>query len=500
MAEKLNIVVGGMLQESNTFSSFKSGIADFYNYYFKTGEQLLDNNVDNELSGFLRAAKERQNVTILPTLFTQACSSGPIRRSDLNELKQLLAERLNDLPACDGVLFALHGSWVAEDSDDADGEIVTLIRNKVGADVPIVITLDSHANVTQTIINQVDALVAYRTFPHVDYADTGYRAANMLFSIISKELKPYMHHVKIPMILPAEAHTTSVEPMKEMWLEADAGQQSGASLATSLLIVQPWLDVAELGCTVVVVGKDAVEAETETKRLASLLWSRRQQFQVDLWNVEQIIELMRKQKPPGPVIVSDSADSPGAGSPGDSNAVLRQLLQFGNELKFTCLLSMVDGDAAKLAADKGVGQSVTLTVGHSISAEFGQPVEIQGVVEYVNREGSFTFGGGTVSNMKAIMGCCAVIRIDSIHLLLMEHPTFTGDPAMYRSVGLEPLEADFVLVKSASQFRAEYERIAHGGIYILDTPGASTANFSKLAFKKVPRPLYPLDDCLDYIV
>ncbi|WP_214626348.1 M81 family metallopeptidase [Paenibacillus agaridevorans] len=500
MARKLNIVVGGMLQESNTFSSCKSGISDFYNYYFRTGEQLFDNNVDNELSGFLRAAKERSDVAILPTLFTQACSSGPIKRSDLDKLKQLLIEQLDGLPACDGVLFALHGSWVAEDSDDADGEIVTLIRNQVGADVPIVITLDSHANVTQTIMDQADALVAYRTFPHADYADTGYRAANMLFSMMDKSIKPHMHHVKIPLILPAEAHTTSVDPMKTLWLEADRGRRSGASLETSLLIVQPWLDVAELGCTVVVVGRDAAEAEKEAKRLAALLWSRRQQFQVKLWHVEQIIEAMRKQKPAGPVIVSDSADSPGAGSPGDSNAVLRQLLQFGDELKFTCLLSMVDGHAARLAADKGAGQSVTLSVGHSRSIEYGQPVEIQGTVEYVSSEGSFTFGSGTVSNMKAFMGHCAVIRIGSIHLLLMEHPTFTGDPAMYRSVGLEPLEADIVLVKSASQFRAEYERIANGGIYIVDTPGASTANLLELAFKKAPRPLFPLDECLDYIV
>ena len=483
------------MQESNTFSSAKSELADFHQYFYREGNDMLaDDNPANELSGVVRAAREA-DVNLLPTVAAQACSAGPIKREALNRLKQTLLERIEAYPEYDGILISMHGAWVAEDHDDADGEILSAIREKVGQDVPIVITLDSHANVTRTIVDQADAIVGYRTFPHIDYADTGFRAAQLLFSIVRDGLKPHTKVLKVPMIVPAEAHVTYENPMRELWQEALKGESGGDSLATSLFIVQPWLDIAELGCSVVVVGRDAERAEREAQRLSELLWNRRKQFDIELRSVEAIVKLLEAGKSTGgPVIVSDSADSPGAGSPGDSNEVLRQLLELGVGERFTCLLSMVDASAARQASACDVGSTVKLTVGHSVSKEFGHPMDIEGVVEYASLSGTFAFGGGTVSNMIANMGQCAVVRMGRIYLLLMELPTFTGDPAMYRSVGLEPIEADLVLVKSAAQFRAEYEQIRNSGIYILDTPGASTANLRSLVFTKAPRPLYPFDD------
>ncbi|MCD9021604.1 M81 family metallopeptidase [Cohnella silvisoli] len=495
MNKKMNIIVGALMQESNTFSSALSDIAGFYNYFYREGNEMLaDDNPANELSGVLRAANEA-DVNVLPTVAAQACSAGPIKREALDRLKQTLLDRIEAYSEYDGVLLSLHGSWVAEDNDDADGEILSAVREKVGTNVPIVITLDSHANLTRTIAEQADAVVGYRTFPHIDYAETGYRAAQLLISIVRNGLKPHMKVVKVPMIVPAEAHVTYENPMRDLWQEAMKGENNGDSLATSLFIVQPWLDVAELGCAVVVVGRDAERAEREAQRLSELLWNRRKQFDIELSSVEEISKLLdAADKLAGPIIVSDSADSPGAGSPGDSNAVLRQLLELGVGERFTCLLSMVDAPAVRQAVTYDVGSTVKLTVGHSVSTDFGKPMEIEGVIAYTSLSGTFAFGGGTVANMIANMGQCAVVRIGRIYVLLMEHPTFTGDPAMYRSVGLEPLDADLVLVKSAAQFRAEYEQIRHSGIYILDTPGASTANLSSLLYTKAPRPLYPFAD------
>ncbi|MFC5405629.1 M81 family metallopeptidase [Cohnella soli] len=494
MSKKMNIIVGALLQESNTFSSSLSDIEGFYNYFYREGNDMLaDGNPANELSGVVRAANET-DVNVLPTVAAQACSAGPIKREALDRLKQALLDRIEAYPEYDGVLLSMHGAWVAEDVDDADGEILLAVRKKVGPDVPIVVTLDSHANVTQTIVEQADAIVGYRTFPHVDYAETGYRAAKLLFSIVRNELKPHMRVVKVPMIVPAEAHVTYENPMRDLWQEAMKGESSGDSLATSLFIVQPWLDVAELGCSIVVVGRDAEWTKREAQRLSELLWDKRKQFDIGLKNVKDIAKLLEAGKSEGPIIASDSADSPGAGSPGDSNAVLRQLLELGVGERFTCLMSMVDVSAARQAATSEVGSTVKLTVGHSMSAEFGKPLEIEGVIAYTSLSGTFAFGGGTVANMIANMGHCAVVRIGRIHVLLMEYPTFTGDPAMYRSVGLEPLDADLVLVKSAAQFRAEYEQINHSDIYILDTPGASTANLASLVYARAPRPLYPFED------
>lgn len=489
----MNIVVGGLLQESNTFCERAGSLTDFQRYYFLLGEEMCEPQLaENELSGF-RKALEEQGATLVPTIYAQAVSSGRIDRHSLNELKQLLLTQLDQIPAdCDGVLFALHGAWVAEDNDDADGEIIEAIRLKVGKYVPIVITLDSHANITRRITDHVDALVGYRTFPHIDYTETGYRAANLLFSIIRGEVKPHMEMRKVPMIVPAENHQTYRGPMWELWQEARQAEQRGDALCTSLFAVQPWLDIEEMGFTTVVVGTDEASASAEAERLADLMWSKRKQFDVTLYSVPQILAMLEEHKPDGPVIISDSADSPGAGSPGDSNFVLTRLLEHGAEAKYNCLLSMVDAQAARHAWEAGEGVNVRLTVGYSISNSIGAPIEIEGMVSHAG-DGKFRFGGGMVANLEANMGKCAVVRIGGISLLLMENPTFTGDPAMYRSVGLEPTQADLVLVKSANQFRAEYENLSEL-IFILDTPGASTANLASLPFHNIPRPMYPFDD------
>ncbi|MBO9605681.1 MAG: M81 family metallopeptidase [Paenibacillaceae bacterium] len=495
----MNIIVGGIMQESNTFSEATSGLDDFRRLLFLEGEELLADTLPggapmphNELAGFRQAAQE-QGVRLAPTLFMQAASSGRMRREPLDELKRLLLERLAPLLPCDGLLFAFHGAWVAEDNDDATGEFVAMLRAAVGPDVPIVISLDSHANVTRQMAANIDGLIGYRTFPHIDHAETGYRAASLLFAIARGEIaRPVIRLAKAPMIVPAENHTTDRGPMLALLREAAEGERAGDSLATSLFAVQPWLDVAEMGFGVVVLGADAARAEAEAERLAALAWSKREQFAVRLYSVEEAVRLAPTEPKLGPLVISDSADSPGAGSPGDSNFVLRRLLALGAERELACLLSMVDAPAARLAVDAGEGGVVKLEVGHSISRSMGEPFAIEARVVRVGG-GTFRFGGGMAAGVVANMGRCAVVAIGSISLLLMEYPVFTGDPAMYRSVGLEPADADVVLVKSASQFRAEYEKLT-SRICILDTPGASTANLTGLTFRRVPRPMYPFED------
>jgi microcystin degradation protein MlrC len=484
-----------MKQESNTFCLQKTGIDDFKCYYYLLGEELNRLlQTENEVKGFARAAQERGAI-LHPTMYAGAVSSGRVTREALDELKRTLMAQLDGLPPCDGMLFAMHGAWTAEDEDDADGEILTAIRDKLGGSIPLVVTFDSHANVTRHMVEQVDGLVGFRTFPHIDFAETGYRAARLLFSIIDRGITPSIGFAKVPMITPAENQQTYRGPMHELWQEALAVEQRDPALVVSLFAVQPWLDVSEMGFSAVVVGDNPAATEQEARRLGEIMWRKRKEFDVQLYSVTEILKLMeqRRSGTDSPIVVSDSADSPGAGSPGDSNYVLRQLLQYGAEQRFDCLLCMVDASASAIAANTPVGSRIALTVGHTLSPDMGEPLDIEGVVTVAKLSGKFRFVGGSAANMEANMGCCAVIAIGKISLLLMEYPTLTGDPAMYRSVGLEPMKADLVLVKSANQFRAEFERLTER-IYILDTPGASTANLLGLPFVNVPRPMYPFDD------
>ncbi|MBP1989507.1 microcystin degradation protein MlrC [Paenibacillus eucommiae] len=294
------------------------------------------------------------------------------------------------------------------------------------------------------------------------------------------------------MIVQAENHQTCQGPMAELWSEAETGEQRLGLFNTSLFAVQPWLDVKEMGCSIVTVGENAIEAQSEAERLAELFWNKREQFEVDLLSVPEILDILNKRPSTGPIIISDSADSTGAGSPGDSNYVLRQLLKQGAETMYSALISMVDARAANLAVAAGIGNTVRLKLGHSISYDMGEPLEIDVVVTFIG-DGKFRYGGGFIENLEANMGCNAVVAIGRISLLIMENAVHTGDPAMYLSVGLEPLEHNLVLVKSATQFRSSYEKISNE-IYILDTPGASTANLKSLSFQHIQRPMYPYDD------
>ncbi|WP_214627435.1 M81 family metallopeptidase [Paenibacillus agaridevorans] len=490
------IVVGGILQESNTFSIAASPLTDFrQNYWFTDDELLTARMWSNELGGFLAALAERGAVP-LPTLYTGAISSGCIPRSTVNQLKEQLYPRIaRHLEAgCDGILLALHGAWVAADEDDLCGEVLAEVRAMAGAKLPIVLSLDSHANLTERMVNNVNALAGYRTFPHIDYRETGYLAGKLLLDIIEGRCDPIVVFRKIPMILQAENHQTYRGPMFELWQEAQKGEEAGASAATSLFAVQPWLDVKEMGCSVVVIGERARSdaAEAEADRLARLFWHKRHDFEIQLHSVGQILQIIRDRQVPAPAIASDSADSPGAGSPGDSNQVLRQLLALGASTWLRALIPMVDPSAARAALAAGEGRLVRLRVGHAISSDNGEPLEIEGRVTRVT-DGRFRFGGGYIPGFEANMGACAVVAIGTLQVLLMELPVFTGDPAMYRSAGLEPTEADLVIVKSASQFRQEYEKIA-SSIYILDTPGASTANLMSLPFRHIPSPIFPFED------
>lgn len=490
----MRILVGGIVQESNTFSPARSTMDNFRDHVFVTGDEMRELKISNEINGFCQAADD-EHVDYVPLLFGQAVSSGIFTDKAFQELKETVIERIRGQLSFDGVFFALHGAMVAEHCDDVEGELLTLIRKEIGNETPIVISLDLHANVTNKMIRQVQGVVGYRTFPHIDFYETGYRAAKLLFSIVQEDLKLEIVLRKIPMIVPAENGQTAHGPLAELWQEAEIGEQKGDSLVTSIFPVQPWLDVDELGFSIVVAGKDREKAIFEAERLAWLAWDKRHQFDVELINLADILAKALHRSPSGePLIISDSADSPGAGSTGDSNVVLKELLGSGIGNDLTCLLSIVDAPAVSEAIRAGVGEIVDLTVGFTLNPnrEHGKPLSVRGQVIRIG-DGRFTFQSGYAKGTEGNMGRCVVFQTGKIYLLISEKPTFTGDPNMYRSMGLEPSGADFVMVKSANQFRADYEQIS-SSIYIVNTPGYSSADLKSLHFSKMKRPFYPFDE------
>ena len=470
----MRVVVGGLMQESNSFSPIHADLDGFRRSYLVSGSEILDRfrGKGAELSGFIAAA-EREGVSLLPTVAAAAPSAGPLGTADFVWLVEQLVEGVERAGACDGVLLALHGAWVANDEPDADGYVLARVREVVGPSVPIAATLDIHANVTHQMVERADILVGYRTYPHVDMRETGERAAGLLFQAARGGARPVTYLRKLPMIVPPENSQTTDGPMAEVEAVARQVEARPGILAASAFPVQPWLDVPELGFAATVVSQGpADQAREAADEIARAAWERRSLFLVALFPPDQAVS--QALAAAGPVALIDSADGTSSGAPGDGTAILHALLEAQPRWPAdrVALATVVDPESARAAVTAGVGARLDLILGGSLDPARHQPVAASAVVERVGT-GQFKFSAGVGDGLAADMGSTAVVRLGeggpTIYAVVMEKAVATYDPALYRSVGLEPSEAQIVVLKTPTNHRWTYRDIARSTIYV-DAP------------------------------
>jgi microcystin degradation protein MlrC len=311
----------------------------------------------------------------------------------------------------------------------------------------------------------------------------------LLWATLAGIIRPATALAKLPMILPVENGQTTSGPMAGLLSQVRSWEREGRCLCGSIYLVQPWLDLPDVGCAVTIVTNgDKAEAQNLADQLAIEMWQRRHDFDVELTSLDAAID-QALQATGKPVILADSADSTGSGAPGDSTAILAGLL----DRQVTCrvLLPIVDKEAVQAAFEAGHGAVVRLILGGKIDPIYSRPVAVEGKVVWLG-EASFRFKGPVFTGQELGMGPVAVLRVRNIFILVSQRPTWTVDPEMYRSVGLEPTEAQIVVVKSPNQFRASYGPLAHQ-ILVVDTPGRASANLQSLPFQRLPRPFYPFD-------
>jgi microcystin degradation protein MlrC len=492
----MRIAVGSFVQESHSFSPVPGSWEHFGPREVLRGVELLKQRTGtrSEIGGAIQIAQQHdlQLVPLLSALSTS--SAGPILRTVFESLRDELVKRLLDAGPIDGLFLTLHGGMIAEGYEDASGEIIRALRTVVGPELPLICTLDLHANVTRQMTELATALIGYHTFPHVDLYETGQRGMSLLVKIVSGQCHPAMAMSKIPMILPGENGRTTHGPFAEVMNMVEALQQSPSILDASAFSVQPWLDVSEVGCSVVVIADgDRALAKAEADRLAQAFWERRAQFAVQLTPTIEAIRLALHSNQ-HPFVFSDSADSPSSGAPGDSPAILQALLEV--EPSQPCFLNIVDAPAVEQAIQVGVGQQVTFQVGARNAPQFYRPIEITGTVKLI-ADGEFVHKGQGYQGIAFHRGRTVVIKSGWVSLVVSEHPAFQWDPEFYRSLGLEPRDAQIVVVKSPAAFRANYEPFAVE-VLILDAPGVCSPDLNSFPFQHVRRPLYPLDDFQDW--
>jgi microcystin degradation protein MlrC len=485
----MRIGILGVQQECNTFSPVPTTLEDLH---VRLGQDLVDHwrGTRTETGGFLDVLR-RPEVEIVPLLAGWAITKGRILDREFAQMKQILANSLRAALPLDGLLVALHGAMCAEGADDAEGAVLDVIRLIVGRSLPVCLTLDLHANLTKRMCRLADAVIGYRTYPHTDLYETATAAGEMLLRILAGEPRPQTVLQKIPMIVPGENMQTADGPFAEVWSYAKSVQPPEV-VSYSIFGVQPWLDIEEMGCAVIAVSsRDEAKAREFCRWVSRRFWDVRRDFEVSL--SPPTIAIQKALEASGqPVVLSESSDSPTAGSPGDSADMLRALLEHAPGATATIWLR--DEAAVEQAEQAGVGARLRVSLGGAYDKVNRKNLLVDAQVLRIS-DGDFVMLGSQYTGMKTSMGRAAVLQVGAVTVLVSKLPAINIDPQLFRSQGIEPREKKVVVVKSATAFRAEYQPFA-AKIIMVDTSGVSTPNIRAIPFRHVSRPIYPLDELM----
>jgi microcystin degradation protein MlrC len=488
----MRIAIGSLMQESNSFSPLPTTVATFESYYVYRGDEILTRYSDarTEVPGFLAVLKEA-GVEPVPLLAAYAAASGTVTRAAFDALVGEMEERLRAAVQVDGLLLALHGALVVEDQPDGDGEIIERMRRILSPGTPVGVSLDLHGHLTPLMLQPDVFHIGYREYPHVDMYETGERTARLLVDVIAGHRQmPAMALAKRPLLVSPVCTRTTDGPFRPIVLEARRMEETGEVIHAALFPVQPWLDVPDLGFAVLVCAEDQERATRAAERLADTMWRHRADFFPELTPLEEVIRIGLSSA--GMTLVSDAGDAPTGGSAADSPAVLAALLAAGSDRSGRrSYLTLCDPAGVNTAANAGVGNNVSMSVGHAFSRAGGAPVRITGTVLHLS-DGRYKMTDGGPSGLELSMGPTAVIAIGGIRLLLRSQPSMEWDKAMYVSQGLPLEDAALVFVKSPSHFRQSFGPAA-ARILVANTPGPTAPDMRRIPFTKATRPLYPLD-------
>ncbi|VTR91776.1 Uncharacterized protein OS=Singulisphaera acidiphila (strain ATCC BAA-1392 / DSM 18658 / VKM B-2454 / MOB10) GN=Sinac_5999 PE=4 SV=1: DUF1485: MlrC_C [Gemmata massiliana] len=486
----MRIAIGGFMHESNTFAPLPTDLRRFRDGSLTYGDPTVPvwQDAHHEVGGFIEGAG-KFGYDLAPVAMAWATPAGPVTDEFFDHFTDALATGCK-LARADGVLLALHGAMVTPKHPDADAEVLRRIRAALGPNVPIAVTLDFHGNVSPQMAETANILIGYQTYPHVDQRQRGLIAAQLLARAVKGEVRPVCHVAKPPMLLNLLGQDTSREPMAGLMRTAREMEQQPGILSVSLMAGFPYADVPDMGASVIVVADgNRTHAKAAADELANAMWSVREQLNVPCPRPEAAVH-MALTSTKLPALLVDLGDNIGGGSAGDGTVLLAELLKQHAKGFVVVIHAPAAVEQAKSA---GVGGTVDVTVGGSTGVLHGEPVRVRGMVRSLH-EGKWTEveprHGGRRQNDQ---GHTAVIDLaDGNQLVLnsLRMPPFSL--GQLTSIGIDPKQARMIVVKAAVAYKAAYEPIG-GEIIEVDTPGLTAINAARFEYKRIRRPMYPLD-------
>ena len=488
------ILIAGYQHETNTFAPSLADWAAFntgesFPAYMR-GQAVIDQltGVNIPVGGFIDAAR-REGWQLVPSAWAGATPSSYVTRDAFERISAAILEDVRAAMAqgLDGVYLDLHGAAVAEQADDSEGELIARIRAVVGPAVPIVGSLDLHANVTQRMLALSDGLVSYRTYPHIDMAETGERAAQLLREHLRNGRKAEMQARRLPFLIPLNAQSTWMSPAREIYDEL-AAIESRTGCMLSFCMGFPASDFVECGPVVWGHGGAAAQAVQQLFERVSAPGQWRPDFLPAHEAVQQALSVAAQHS--APVVIADTQDNPGAGGDSNTTGMLHALLAQGAGRQWpgqVALGLLYDPEAARKAHEAGVGAVLELALGQSVPTFTGQasdpPLQGRFVVRALG-EDVCEIKGPMMTGVKVRIGPCACLEIDGVLIAVASGKMQMLDRELFRAVGIQPEQMKLLVVKSSNHFRADFTPIA-SRVLVAKAAGPMAADPGDLPWKKL---------------
>ena len=489
MPDSKLIAVAGFQHETNTFAPHLAPFEAFERADswpgLTSGDALLEvmAGLNIPLSGFIDSARQEGH-QLHPLCWCSAEPSSYVTRDAFERVADIICSGLRAGTSLQAVYLDLHGAMVTEHYQDGEGELLRRVREIVGAEIPVVISLDLHANVTEGMVDYSDAMTIYRTYPHLDMAKTGARAFDILEGIFSGQVL-YKAMRKIPFLFPLSSQCTDFDPCHSIYSQLDEMSLRPGLRNVDFAAGFPPADIAECGAAVVAFGEDEAMLEATVEQLYQQVLSAEADFNFELLTPDQAVLRALENASDKPVVLADAQDNPGAGGTSDTTGLLESLVR--NGARQAVIAVMYDPEVAYMAHQFGVGSELETVLGGKSGLAGIEPYPGQFEVEALG-DGHFTYTGAMNLNSKAELGNMALLRIidenSEVRIVVGSSRSQCLDLAMIRHLGIEPTEQKIVAVKSTVHFRADFDPIAAETLVVI-APGIHPCKLADLEYKNL---------------
>jgi microcystin degradation protein MlrC len=497
----LRICVAQISHETNVFAALPTTFSDFERAGIAYGTECFTGaeGTNAAFGGFLSGAR-RENQKLIPICSVWATPSGIVSTDAAQQLTNILTDGLREAAATgpiDGVLLALHGAMVTELDRDGDAHLLETARAIIGPDVPIVATLDLHANISERMVAAADVLIGYDTYPHIDMAARADEACTVLAQIVVGEITPTAALVKPPMMPTSQRMPTDNDPMRALIAKAHEFEAEPGVVNVTIAGGFPPSDVDECGFSVLVTtDNDPERAKAIAHSIATLAWESKDGFLGGVTTFDEAAVILQNQQTDRPLVIVDIGDNPWTGGPGDSAELLRFLLHLGIEDAALALIR--DPESVQRCLDAGPGAWVDLILGAKTDRLHGEPLRVRAYVRMISN-GRYINDGPMMAGVPVLLETAAVIVVGpnaperGIMVLVTTRAETPIDLNVFRAHGIEPTKLRVIALKGKGHFRAAFEPIADR-VVLVEGPGITGADLSRLPFAHIGRPIWPLDE------